>query len=118
MRGEVLDMEKLRMANADQVALGNAGKNARGDQLGPNGIVLKTQEQIEAEWAAAKAKQPTAKTVDLKSQDRIAEAVANLAPKAKPVTDDDADFDPMAATIPQPTAPQPAGPRRRVVDSE
>jgi len=56
-RGEPIDMGALIAQNANAPALGNAKMNARGDILGENGIVLKTQEQIEAEWAAERAKQ-------------------------------------------------------------
>ena len=52
MRGEVIDMNRLRAVNAETPALGNASLNARGDIIGKNGIILKTQEQIEGEWAA------------------------------------------------------------------
>lgn len=55
-RGELIDMAALASQNAEQVALGNARMNARGDILGDHGIVLKTQEQIEADWAAEKTK--------------------------------------------------------------
>lgn len=56
-RGEAIDMSGLIAQNAEVRALGNARMNARGDILGHDGVVLKTQEQIEAEWAAEKAKQ-------------------------------------------------------------
>ena len=115
MRGDIRDMERLRMAHGDQPAVGNAQVNARGDRLGPGGVVMKTQEQIESEWAAAKARMDAmnAKPVDLKSKNKVADALANLAPKVKPsIAADDQGFDPAAA----PAAP--AAPRRRVVDSE
>jgi hypothetical protein len=48
--GEQIDMAALAAKNAKTPALGNAKMNARGDILGNNGVVLKTQEQIEAEW--------------------------------------------------------------------
>lgn len=50
MRGRPIDMLAIAAANADKQAIGNAKMNARGDILGPNGVVLRTQEQIEAEW--------------------------------------------------------------------
>ena len=114
MRGEVIDMDRLRSVNGDQPAVGNASVNARGDRLGPGGVILKTQEQIEHEWAVAKAKNAP-KPVDIKGPARVDAALANLAPKPKPAlnTDDDAGFDP----VPQ-AAPAAAAPRRRVVDSE
>jgi hypothetical protein len=50
MRGRPIDMGALAAANAEKQAIGNSKMNARGDILGPNGIVLRTQEQVEAEW--------------------------------------------------------------------
>jgi len=50
MRGRPIDMGALAAANADKIAVGNAKMTARGDILGPKGVVLRTQEQIEQEW--------------------------------------------------------------------
>ena len=110
MRGEVIDMARMREINGDRQALGNAAVNARGDKLGPGGVVLKTQEQIEHEWAVARAKNAP-KPVDIKSNTKIEDALARLAPKAKPgLNVDDAGFDPMPAAAP-------SVPRRKVTDS-
>lgn len=56
MRGELVDFSALATQNANQVALGNARMNAKGDLLDVNGVVLKTQEQLNAEWELKKAK--------------------------------------------------------------
>ena len=115
MRGEAVDMDRLRNVNGDRPAVGNAQVNARGDRLGPGGVVLKTQEQIEAEWAAARAKNAP-KPMDIKTPSKIEDALARLAPKAKPtVAAEDANFDPEPVAT-QPVAP--ALPRRRVVDTD
>ena len=50
MRGRPIDMGALIAANAEKIAVGNSKMNARGDILGANGVVLRTQEQVEAEW--------------------------------------------------------------------
>ena len=114
MRGEVIDMERLKMSNAEQVALGNASKNARGDQLGPGGVVIRTQEQIEAEWEAMRArKEAQTKTVDLKKDDGIQRALEALAPKAKKVISDDMDFNPN-----EPVQPTASTTRRKIVDND
>jgi len=44
--GKILDMEALMAENEDVVAVGNARTNARGDQLGPGGEVIKTAQQV------------------------------------------------------------------------
>jgi len=50
MRGQPIDMALLAASNAEKRAIGNTSMNARGDLLGPGGIVLRTQEQVEQEW--------------------------------------------------------------------
>jgi len=57
MRGETIDFGALAVQNSQQPTLGNTRTNVRGDLLGDNGTVLKTQEQVEAEWAAKRALQ-------------------------------------------------------------
>ncbi len=57
MRGEPVDFGALAAQNEQQPTLGNTRTNVRGDLLGDNGTVLKTQEQIEAEWARKRALQ-------------------------------------------------------------
>jgi hypothetical protein len=46
MRGKVVDMEKLGLQNELLPAAGNAKVNARGDELGPGGKIVRTREQI------------------------------------------------------------------------
>lgn len=45
-QGREIDIEKIRLQHEQVPALGNMRVNARGDQLGPGGRVLKTREQI------------------------------------------------------------------------
>lgn len=65
-QGRVVDIEKLRLANEDTIAVGNMKVNARGDQLGPGGKVIKTRNQIMKEYyqlntPVAKPQRPTNK---------------------------------------------------------
>ena len=48
-RGTAIDMDRLRLANETTIAVGNMKVNARGDQLGAGGKVIKTRQQIMAE---------------------------------------------------------------------
>lgn len=41
--GKTLDMEALARANEKTIAVGNAGLNARGDQVGAGGEIRKTR---------------------------------------------------------------------------
>ena len=49
-RGDAVDMDMLRLANESTIAIGNMRTNARGDQLGPGGKVVKTRAQVMQEY--------------------------------------------------------------------
>jgi|TARA_B110001454_G_scaffold71188_1_gene69243 hypothetical protein len=44
--GKLLDMEVLMAENETTIAVGNAKVNARGDQLGAGGVVVKTANEV------------------------------------------------------------------------
>lgn len=46
MQGKVVDMESLASRNETMPAVGNVRMNARGDELGPGGVVVKKREDI------------------------------------------------------------------------
>jgi len=54
-QGRSIDMEALRLQNELVPALGNMRVNARGDQLGPGGQIIKTREMIMDEYYKTKA---------------------------------------------------------------
>lgn len=58
MRGREIDMDRLQLVNEHTPAVGNAKVNARGDELGPGGKILKTREQVLADFYA---KNPSAR---------------------------------------------------------
>lgn len=49
-RGKVVDMDQLRLNNEDSIAVGNMKVNARGDELGPGGEVVRTRNEIMNEY--------------------------------------------------------------------
>ena len=72
MRGAPVDFAALAAQNAQLPVLGNSKTNVRGDLLGDNAVVLKTQEQIEAEWARKRALQQTVnQAADIKNRDAM-----------------------------------------------
>lgn len=117
--GEQIDMAALASRHADTVALGNARMNARGDVLGNNGTVLRTQEQISAEWKRMKEAR------DISTGSSIVPDIKAPLPDgapAKKVLSEDQEFDPSAnedgpASSSSPRSQQP-GRRRRMVDSD
>lgn len=46
MQGKPIDMEKLTLKNELTPAIGNMKVNARGDELGAGGQIVRTREQI------------------------------------------------------------------------
>jgi hypothetical protein len=49
-QGKPIDLDALRVRNEQSVAVGNMKTNARGDELGPGGIVVRTREQVMKEY--------------------------------------------------------------------
>jgi hypothetical protein len=50
MQGREIDMEKLMRQNELMPAIGNMHVNARGDQLGPGGQIIRKKEEIMTEY--------------------------------------------------------------------
>jgi hypothetical protein len=50
LQGKEVDMEKLSLRHETLPAVGNVRMNARGDELGEGGKIIKTREQILAEY--------------------------------------------------------------------
>ena len=109
-KGEHIDMDRLRSIHATMPALGNANKNARGDLLGPGGVILKTQEQIHAEIEAIKAEQAASvRPVDIKSP-------ALIPDETQPAPVHEAIFNAQEFDSVPPIKKQP--PRRKIVETD
>ena len=52
--GKLVDMDTLALRNEYTIAVGNMNVNARGDQLGEGGQIVKTREEIMSEHYATK----------------------------------------------------------------
>lgn len=50
MQGKELDLDKLRIKNELTLAVGNVPMNARGDELGPGGRVVRKREDVMTEY--------------------------------------------------------------------
>jgi hypothetical protein len=61
VRGAEVDMEKLTLANEKTPAVGNVRVNARGDELGAGGKIVKTREQVLQDYYAQKSGSPSNK---------------------------------------------------------
>lgn len=67
MQGKTVDMDLLRQRNELTPAVGNARVNARGDELGAGGQIIKKREEKVNEYY--KSNQPVADEVPVKNSD-------------------------------------------------
>jgi hypothetical protein len=82
MRGKVVDMDLLRKRNELTPAVGNAKVNARGDELGPGGKIIRKREDIVKEhYAQAGRARPDSGA----AKPKVAEAVEETVTLEKPV---------------------------------
>lgn len=98
-RGMQIDMDRLRLANEQTIAVGNMKVNARGDQLGAGGKVIKTRQQIMAE----------------KNKLHKGPIADNLAEVAESI--DDIVQETVTIDIPQPNTVQPVAESAPVIES-
>ena len=84
MQGKELDMDKLMRQNELMPAVGNMRVNARGDELGPGGKIVKKREDVVSEYYETNPK------AMLKKHDPVVAdepaVVETPAPKAKKTT--------------------------------
>ena len=68
MQGKTVDMDLLRQRNELTPAVGNARVNARGDELGPGGKIVKKREDVMREYYQSTGKMedeiPAKRTVE------------------------------------------------------
>ena len=48
--GRSVDMDTIRLANEEILAVGNMNVNARGDEIGPGGEIVRSRNQVMAEY--------------------------------------------------------------------
>jgi hypothetical protein len=88
-KGAHIDMLKLVKQNEMVIAVGNAKVNARGDKLGPGGVIIKKREEIasnapvvpeQLSVRAVEASQPTVKSTPVKP---MVKDVSDMDPEGK-----------------------------------
>lgn len=82
MRGKIVDMDLLRKRNELTPAVGNAKVNARGDELGPGGQIVRKREDIVKEHYAQAGK---ARPDSGRAKPKAAETAEEPVVEAKPV---------------------------------
>ena len=82
MQGKEVDMDKLMRQNELMPAIGNIKVNARGDELGPGGKIIKKREEIIAEYYESNPKSIPDKLEPVPAK-KVIKPVTETAPVAK-----------------------------------
>lgn len=69
-QGKTVNMDNLVLANEHAIAVGNMKVNARGDELGPGGAVMRTRDQVMKEYYASNAVYTKERVEDLRTQEQ------------------------------------------------
>ena len=96
MQGKAIDMDLLRQRNELTPAVGNVRVNARGDELGPGGKIIKKREEVLRDYyednvAPTEFETPTAEPItepivepELREEAKVEEIKKTSSVKAKP----------------------------------
>ena len=93
MQGKNVDMDLLRKRNELTQAVGNAKVNARGDELGPGGKIIKKREEVLADYYRDNpTKVPSRNKADAPVEETVVEAPVEETTKDDWVEDADGNF--------------------------
>jgi hypothetical protein len=96
-KGREIDMHKLVQKNELVQAVGNAKVNARGDKLGPGGVIVKRREEISNESSGIPGQINTSRPQPVKSAPVVVPPVPAPAPvflpEVKPVVSSKKDIE-------------------------
>ena len=98
LRGKPVDMALLQKRNELTPAVGNARVNARGDELGPNGTIIRKREEIVADHYGSAG---TAMHTEAPIAPVVAEAQAEVKVKATKKVKVKSDPEPVADLSPE-----------------
>lgn len=84
-RGDAVDMDMLRLANESTIAVGNMRTNARGDELGSGGKVVRTRAQVMSDYHKLNTSVPHDEPIS-ESPGVIAEPIVEQVPITNLVT--------------------------------
>lgn len=85
MQGKIVDMDLLRQRNELTPAVGNAKVNARGDELGPGGKIVRSREEVLRDYYEANPGVPDERAVKKPTKD-LTEDWEEPAPVVKKTT--------------------------------
>jgi hypothetical protein len=77
-QGRPIDMDALRLTNEQSIAVGNMKTNARGDELGPGGVVVRTRNQVVNDYYQSNAVYTKENVADQEHQTRAIRGNKNI----------------------------------------
>jgi len=80
MQGKQVDMDMLRQRNELTQAVGNARVNARGDELGPGGKIIRKREELDADYYADNPAAMPNEEAQIEVTESVTEPVVEEAP--------------------------------------
>ena len=87
-RGDAVDIDMVRLANESTIAIGNMRTNARGDQLGAGGKVVKTRSQVMQEYHKLNTSVPHDIPIGLADADTLAVEQPEMTNLSTPIAED------------------------------
>lgn len=109
-QGRPIDMDALRLTNEEAVAVGNMKINARGDELGPGGVVVRTRNEVVNDYYRTNAVYTKESVED---QDHQSRAVRGRQVEADVIEEMPTDLDPTILEQDEMMEEQPAGTQLR-----
>ena len=93
-RGETVDMDSLRLANEKTIAVGNMKVNARGDELGKGGEVVRSKAQVMQQYHKLNTpvadNSPVTRTTETVEQPVVSTKLKTPTAESAPVTQESA----------------------------
>lgn len=80
--GKMVDLDAIALANESVIAVGNMKVNARGDELGPGGKIVKTRGQLMQEYHKLNSA-PVAEDIDFEPDRKAMPPAVNPTPTGK-----------------------------------
>ena len=116
-QGRSIDMDAMRINNEQAVAVGNMKVNARGDELGPGGTVVRTRNQIVQDYYNSNAVYTKERVADQAHQTQVSRSNKGIEADVAPVVEMPSDIDPeilaqdqaMDNVVAEPNRPQMRG---------
>ena len=87
-RGDAVDIDMIRLANESTIAIGNMRTNARGDQLGAGGKVVKTRSQVMQEYHKLNTSVPQDLPIGPAEADNLAVEQLEMTNLSTPIAED------------------------------